>query len=65
MEVSCQKSNYQFLFNNCKYFLDTYTLSYLGIGCQIESIMNGDLKLKMGKSLVFRNRPLGLGYLKC
>jgi len=50
VKIACQKSNYQFFVKYYRYFLDTCTLSYLGIGCQIESIMNGDLKIKMGKS---------------
>jgi len=49
-EVSCQTTNYQIYVKYCRYFLDTCTLPYLGIGCQIELIMNGDLKMKMGKS---------------
>jgi hypothetical protein len=32
----CQKSNYQILYDLCRYFMDTRTLSYLGIWCQIE-----------------------------
>ena len=40
-------------FSNAKtvvIFKDTCNLSYLGFWCQIESIMNSDLKMKMGKS---------------
>ena len=59
-EIACQKSNYQFLSDLYRYFLDTRTLSYQGIRCQIESIMNGDLKMKMDKSW-FPESPFWVG----
>jgi hypothetical protein len=49
-QVSCQIPNYLLLAKYCRYILNTCTLYYLGIGCQIKLIMNGDLKLKMDET---------------
>jgi hypothetical protein len=50
LHISCQTTNYQFFVKYCRYFLDTLTLSYSGIECQIEILKNAVLKIKKGKS---------------
>ena len=59
-KISCQTTNYQFFVKYYRYFLDTCTLSYRGIGCQMESILNGDLKMNMDKSW-FPESPFWVG----
>ena len=58
--LACQTTNYQFFVKYCRYFLNTHTLTYQGIRCQIELIINGDLKMKMGKSW-FPESPTWVG----
>ena len=59
--ISCQTTNYHFFAKYCRYFLDTCTLSYQGIKCQIELIIYGDLKLKTGESWLPK-LSFGVGY---
>ena len=58
--LSCQTTNYQFFVKYNRYFLDTCTLSYLAIGCQFESEVSSDLRIKMAASRFWR-RYFGLG----
>jgi hypothetical protein len=59
---SCQIPNYQFLLNWCRYEMNTRSVSYRGIRCQIEIRKNGTLELKQGKSRL-PDSPLSVGIL--
>jgi hypothetical protein len=48
--ISCQIPNYQFLLNWCRYEMDTRSVSYRRIRCQIEIRENGVWELEKGKS---------------
>ena len=56
VNVSCQTTNYQYFIKYYRYFLDTFILTFLENSCQIELMMNGGLKTKMGKSC-FQESP--------
>jgi hypothetical protein len=45
VNISCQKSNYQFSVDNCRYFMDTRTLSYRGNACQTEMTKKGQIPI--------------------
>ena len=60
LRIGCQTTNYQHFIKYYRYFLDTFILTFLENRCQIELVMNGDLKMNKGKSC-FPETPFWVG----